>query len=106
MQDAHVPAEPWPAPAAPGPLRARLVIPGSKSITNRALVLAALADGPGLIVGPLQARDTALMRRALTALGATISGDGTGSDGGSGPGASTIGRDEGTNGSAPLPVPS
>src|ERR1700746_24760 len=62
----------WPAPAAPGPVRARLSVPGSKSMTNRALVLAALADGPGTIAGPLWARDTLLMRAALTALGATI----------------------------------
>jgi 3-phosphoshikimate 1-carboxyvinyltransferase len=41
-------------------------------MTNRALVLAALADGPGTVAGPLQARDTLLMRAALTALGATI----------------------------------
>jgi 3-phosphoshikimate 1-carboxyvinyltransferase len=62
----------WPAPAATGPVRARLAVPGSKSMTNRALVLAALADGPGTIAGPLHARDTLLMRAALTALGATI----------------------------------
>src|SRR5215468_6430427 len=62
----------WPAPAAAGPVRARLSVPGSKSMTNRALVLAALADGPGIIAGPLHARDTLLMRAALTALGATI----------------------------------
>src|SRR5215510_409496 len=62
----------WPAPAATGPGRARLSVPGSKSMTNRALVLAALADGPGIIAGPLHARDTLLMRAALTALGATI----------------------------------
>jgi 3-phosphoshikimate 1-carboxyvinyltransferase len=62
----------WAAPAAAGPVRARLSIPGSKSMTNRALVLAALADGPAAVAGPLQARDTLLMRAALTALGATI----------------------------------
>src|SRR6516165_10822762 len=62
----------WPVPAATGPVRARLSVPGSKSMTNRALVLAALADGPGTIAGPLDARDTMLMRAALTALGATI----------------------------------
>ena len=62
----------WPAPAATGPVRARLAVPCSKSMTNRALVLAALADGPGTIAGPLHARDTLLMRAALTALGATI----------------------------------
>jgi 3-phosphoshikimate 1-carboxyvinyltransferase len=81
MEDAHVhqagPA--WAAPAAAGPVRARLAIPGSKSETNRALVLAALADGPGTIQHPLRARDTLLMRQALTALGATIS-DATGPD--------------------------
>jgi 3-phosphoshikimate 1-carboxyvinyltransferase len=62
----------WRAPAASGPVRARLAIPGSKSMTNRALVLAALADGPGAIRNPLHARDTLLMRRALTALGTGI----------------------------------
>ena len=62
----------WAAPAATGPVRARVAIPGSKSMTNRALVLAALAGGPGTIAGPLHARDTLLMRAALTALGATI----------------------------------
>jgi 3-phosphoshikimate 1-carboxyvinyltransferase len=62
----------WAAPAATGPVRARVAIPGSKSMTNRALVLAALADGPGTIAGPLHARDTLLMRAALTALGARI----------------------------------
>jgi 3-phosphoshikimate 1-carboxyvinyltransferase len=53
-------------------VRASLVLPGSKSMTNRALVLAALADGPGAITHPLRARDTLLMARALTALGAGI----------------------------------
>ena len=71
----------WPAPAAPGPVRARLSVPGSKSMTNRALVLAALADGPGTIAGPLHARDTLLMRAALTALGATITDEARGDAG-------------------------
>lgn len=62
----------WRAPAAGGPVRARVTVPGSKSMTNRALVLAALADGPGTIGTPLAARDTLLMRRALAALGACI----------------------------------
>ena len=65
----------WALPAADGPVRARVTIPGSKSMTNRALVLAALADGPGLITGALDSRDTLLMRRALASLGAVI-GDG------------------------------
>ena len=62
----------WRAPAATGPVRASLTLPGSKSMTNRALVLAALADGPGAITCPLRARDTLLMAQALTALGAAI----------------------------------
>jgi 3-phosphoshikimate 1-carboxyvinyltransferase len=63
---------PWQAPAAEGPVRALLRLPGSKSITNRALILAAIADGPALITGPLLARDTGLMAGALRALGAAI----------------------------------
>lgn len=66
----------WRAPAAPGPVRARLTLPGSKSITNRGLVLAALADAPGGIVNPLRARDTLLMARALAALGTAVEEDG------------------------------
>jgi 3-phosphoshikimate 1-carboxyvinyltransferase len=62
----------WPAPAAAGPVRARLRLPGSKSITNRALILAALADGPAVIANPLRARDTLLMAGALRALGMTV----------------------------------
>jgi 3-phosphoshikimate 1-carboxyvinyltransferase len=49
-------------------------IPGSKSITNRALVLAALADGPSTICNPLAARDTKLMAAGLQALGIGIVG--------------------------------
>ncbi|TDD69078.1 3-phosphoshikimate 1-carboxyvinyltransferase [Jiangella aurantiaca] len=62
----------WPAPTAPGPVDATVVLPGSKSLTNRALVLAALADGPSLVRHPLLARDTRLMIDALRALGAGI----------------------------------
>ena len=36
----------WASPAAAGPVSARVRLPASKSITNRALVLAALSDGP------------------------------------------------------------
>jgi len=72
MEHAARPGGHWAAPAAAGPVRAVVSVPGSKSMTNRALVLAALADGPGTIAGPLHARDTLLMRAALTALGATI----------------------------------
>jgi 3-phosphoshikimate 1-carboxyvinyltransferase len=47
-------------------------LPGSKSLTNRALVLAALADGPSTITGPLKARDTKLMVTGLRSLGTGI----------------------------------
>lgn len=60
------------APVASGPIDARLSLPGSKSLTNRELVLAALADGPSLLRRPLRARDTELMVEALRALGAGI----------------------------------
>jgi 3-phosphoshikimate 1-carboxyvinyltransferase len=65
----------WPAPVAAGPVRASLRLPGSKSMTNRALVLAALADGPSIVTNPLRARDTLLMAEALTALGASLEDD-------------------------------
>ncbi len=65
-------AGPWQAPAAAAACGGTVALPGSKSITNRALVLAALAAGPTLITGPLQARDTELMTAALRALGAVI----------------------------------
>ncbi|MGO4955800.1 3-phosphoshikimate 1-carboxyvinyltransferase [Luteococcus sp. Sow4_B9] len=72
----HSPNEPWPIPVAPGSFHARVEVPGSKSETNRALLLAALADGPSTITGALDARDTALMRRALAQLGVGIEADG------------------------------
>lgn len=62
----------WPAPLAAGPVNGTVGVPGSKSATNRALVLAALADGPSRIRRPLHARDTKLMAAALRSLGATI----------------------------------
>ncbi|MGB6181729.1 MAG: 3-phosphoshikimate 1-carboxyvinyltransferase [Rhodococcus sp. (in: high G+C Gram-positive bacteria)] len=62
----------WTAPLAPHPVRATVDLPGSKSITNRALVLAALADGPSVVTGTLRSRDADLMIAALRALGATI----------------------------------
>jgi 3-phosphoshikimate 1-carboxyvinyltransferase len=70
------PAGDWLAPAADGPVRAHITITGSKSMTNRALVLAALADTPSTVVHPLHARDTLLMRQAVVSLGATITESG------------------------------
>jgi 3-phosphoshikimate 1-carboxyvinyltransferase len=68
----------WPAPRARGPVDARVELPGSKSLTNRELVLAALADGPGVVRRALRSRDTDLMATALSALGSTV--DTTGDD--------------------------
>jgi 3-phosphoshikimate 1-carboxyvinyltransferase len=67
---------PWPAPVASSPVRATVVVPGSKSMTNRALVLAALSRRPTLIRAPLRSRDTTLMADGLRALGTTINDDG------------------------------
>ncbi|MEV5000837.1 3-phosphoshikimate 1-carboxyvinyltransferase [Nocardioides sp. LML1-1-1.1] len=69
--------DPWPAPTVTGPVEATVALPGSKSLTNRALVLAAIADGPSVVRRALRSRDTLLMAQALTALGATVdtSGD-------------------------------
>jgi len=63
---------PWPAPIASGVLSATVALPGSKSLTNRELVLSALADQPTLLTAPLHSRDSALMIDALTSLGAQI----------------------------------
>ena len=62
----------WPAPTSHAPVAAKVSVPGSKSATNRALILAALADGPSQIIDALDARDTRLMIGALVALGADI----------------------------------
>lgn len=66
------PAPTWEAPLAGAPLDATVEVPGSKSLTNRLLVLAALADGPGTLRGALRSRDADLMIGALRAMGATI----------------------------------
>jgi len=71
MPDPSAPG-PWPAPTATGPLHARLQLPGSKSLTNRELVLSALANGPSLLRAPLHSRDSALMIDALRSLGTRI----------------------------------
>lgn len=68
---------PWPAPFATAPVDAVVRLPGSKSVTNRALVLAALADGTSVVREPLRARDTELMAAALRSLGTSVEADGT-----------------------------
>ncbi len=65
----------WAAPHCEHPFTTSVRIPGSKSMTNRALVLAALARGRSTLRGWLQARDTALMVAGLQALGARIDAD-------------------------------
>jgi len=62
----------WPAPRALEPVRAHVELPGSKSLTNRELVLAALATGPGVVRRALRSRDTELMAAALTGLGSPV----------------------------------
>ena len=49
-----------------------VTLPGSKSLTNRALVLGAIADRPSVVRRALRSRDTSLMAAALTALGSTV----------------------------------
>lgn len=91
MQAAAQSDNDWEAPPGSGPVHATVRLPGSKSITNRALIIAALATGPTTIGRPLAARDTELMAAAIGALGATVTrapggdngaGDNSGSDNG------------------------
>lgn len=65
----------WPAPTSDRPVRARLSLPGSKSVTNRALVLATLSETPCVVRRPLASRDSDLMVDALRALGARVEWD-------------------------------
>ena len=58
-----------------GPLHASIRPPGSKSITNRALVCAALADGRSTLVGALDSEDTRVMIDALRTLGLEVTHD-------------------------------
>src|SRR3954463_10917099 len=78
--------EVWTTPHRPTPVDAVVALPGSKSLTARALVLAALADGPSRLLRPprgpsrrappLRARDTDLMAAGLRGLGADLVDDG------------------------------
>jgi len=67
---------PWTAPHRATPLDAQVLVPGSKSLTNRLLVLASLGDGPSVLTRPLASRDTHLMADALSSLGARVDRDG------------------------------
>jgi 3-phosphoshikimate 1-carboxyvinyltransferase len=65
-------ADPWPAPRVREPVDLTVSLPGSKSLTNRALILAAIADGHSVVRRSLRSRDTLLMAQALTALGSHV----------------------------------
>lgn len=65
----------WKAPSVNTPVDATVTVPGSKSLTNRYLVAAALASAPSIIRSPLRSRDTELMADALRSLGTTITTD-------------------------------
>jgi 3-phosphoshikimate 1-carboxyvinyltransferase len=69
----------WQAPSTPTPVHATVTVPGSKSLTNRALVLAALAtaNGTSTLQGALRSRDTDLMIGALQTLGIAVDGPGS-----------------------------
>lgn len=64
---------PWAAPTATGPVHASVRLPGSKSMTARALVLGALSMGSSTLRAPLRARDTELMAAGLRAMGCHVS---------------------------------
>lgn len=72
MTESSVQPALWPAPYANGSVEATVTVPGSKSVTNRGLVLAALAAEPGWLRRPLRSRDTLLMADALRAMGVGI----------------------------------
>jgi 3-phosphoshikimate 1-carboxyvinyltransferase len=68
---------PDPLPIEPrGPLDARVRVPGSKSVTNRALLAAALATGESELVGALASDDTDVMIASLSALGCAVDASG------------------------------
>ena len=69
--------DPWPAPQAQHPLNATVDVPGSKSLSNRYIILAALGSQPVRLEGLLRSRDTELMMAALDQLGVRCEIDST-----------------------------
>ena len=65
----------WPAPTARHQLNATVTLPGSKSLTNRELLLSAIANSPTRLVAPLISRDSMLMITALESLGVEVRWD-------------------------------
>jgi 3-phosphoshikimate 1-carboxyvinyltransferase len=68
---AETPIKPWGGPPPDAVVR----VPGSKSLTNRALVVAAMADGPSVLTGALESEDTRVMVEALRTLGIDVAHD-------------------------------
>ncbi|WP_341942499.1 3-phosphoshikimate 1-carboxyvinyltransferase [Microbacterium sp. LWH10-1.2] len=68
------------APAIDGSVHATVTVPGSKSLTNRELIIAAIADGPGRLIAPLHSDDSRRMVEALRALGVGIEEEDTGGE--------------------------
>ncbi|WP_094665216.1 3-phosphoshikimate 1-carboxyvinyltransferase [Bifidobacterium tissieri] len=69
MSDMTASTDLWRAPKAAAPLNATVTIPGSKSLSNRYLILAAMGSRPVTLIGLLRSRDTELMMGALESLG-------------------------------------
>lgn len=69
-------SELWSAPNRDAAISKTVRVPGSKSLTNRWLILAAIANGPSRINFPLKARDTELMASAIKSLGNSVEVDG------------------------------
>ena len=67
MTDSSASSDPWPAPTAPGAVDATVRVPGSKSVTNRALVLAALSAEPGWLRRPLRSYGQFCQRQCFMA---------------------------------------
>lgn len=67
--------DPYSVPRAHGPVSGRVELPGSKSITNRALIIAALAAGTSTLRGVLDSDDTRYMVEALQTLGFDVNAD-------------------------------
>ena len=68
----ETPTDLFAAPRPHDPVDRTVSLPGSKSLTNRALLLAAIAEGPSVLRRPLRSRDTVLMASALSSLGTTV----------------------------------
>src|SRR5947209_1156535 len=72
---ADYPSEITLAPFPSPPRDARVRVPGSKSVTNRALIIAALAEGKSRLEGALDSEDTRVMAQSLRTLGIDVTHD-------------------------------